>query len=1655
MRRHLPVRAINYLKTHLQKKKWRRVVTALSCIVVFCTTYALILPAVTMSQQPFCGKEEHTHEPDSCYERVLICGQETADGAAPEQTAHVHTDACYQEEAILVCELAEGEGAHLHTADCFDEAGNIVCGLEENLGHQHTADCYRTSWVLICGQEEGAEEEAPAQHAHTDACYEDRLVCEKEEHAHSLICYSDPTADLESPAVWERTIPQDLTDDLAANVAAVANSQLGYAQSSRNYTVDENGGIHGYTRYGAWFGDPYGEWCAMFASFCLHYAGIEQSVFPYASGCIYWTEQLTAAGLYAPVGTMAPRMGDLVFFDQDGDRLADHVGILTDAQPETLTTAEGNIGGCVVRNTYVPDDASILGYGILPVSAPDTPDEPDPGPQPICGLEAHTHGPDCYSEDGLLICPLPQHTHTADCYEQLAEHTPLCGLNEHTHTESCYDADGTLLCTLPEHTHTDSCYLPQEPAKQDFSYDDAQLHLRVTVESPQPLPEGTALAVQTVDADSTLLSASASSGAEQWIVRQIGLTQAETPVDTSEMTLTAEVLVKSVALSPLFEQTDEASADVGVTVSVMQTDEDAGLQEVESVTVAPGESVPALTVSVQDGTLVLLASSANPEFTVQYYADIPRFATSGDAALTIFDTAGRNLPTNKKTNPTKTLQLKKTGNTTQKNAGNATEEYVVATAPELTRMYDDNTFEYVSAPEPKYVDKLMDNEHYRIKAIWVLKDGRNSASTDAADWDVYRYSDSIRFTNRQAAAAQDLNLIYIKPGKQTVLRLVYDAVQTDFTTPATFYDYDISSGANGAGKWSTGITGINLPGNYGTSTNGQRKWDSYCDVLAFGNANCGTGMGNYKFDDVYLNCYSGQNYGCTFRLAKELQDGKIVYNDWIVAPKLFNDGDANGKHTYSGSSLTFQQVGDTYTLSSARVAGLGSIDRLDKFFNPSPKADTTHTHIYTNDFWPLDAAIEKKDPLFGSYSNPIYYQGFKSDDGVNGSNWVDESKTLPFSDDGQAHNSFFGMQYAVEFTLTPDYVGPLEYTFFGDDDMWVFLDNQLVCDIGGVHSSVGEYVDLWDYLQKEGRTKTEKHTLTIFYTERGASGSTCYMNFTLPSVSGINIKQTTGGLMVYKEVSGEADPAQEFTFHAVFTRSDDSALTDDHTCYRYNANGVRIDQFNLHSDGSFQLKAGEHLEILNLPVGTSYAIVEQPAEGYSTTHTVNGVVSTGRNATGIIVKDTLNEVVFTNTHSETVPLRLQKLDQDSKPLSGAVFQLQNAYGDTINVVRDGDGRYSAVTSAADVIEPGKLYYITAAGDQSYVVGQNTSNFDAQLQKKTGANTQKVRVYRQNDGSYSFQSAANGKWLDLDAGGLTDGTLIHFWENPSTPTTHDNQKWYLSVNKDGTFKIKPRVAVLRESNLVMDLNGGSIGEGGKIQGWEDNSTIAQKWLLVPVGPVQSPAATQDLEVGATGELTVTGLLPGCYTLTETTVPAGFRDSLGEISLKVNADGTVIVTKPNVFVEVDGQGALLKIKNQHKDVDLTLEKRLLHSTVTTKFSFTVTYTTPDGSTLQETVQLRGGEQQKLTLPYGSEVTITEENHDGFAVAFQTNGMTLDSDNGSCSFRLRENILITAVNSAGYALPSTGGGGTGWFMTAGLLLFCGAALASICLRKRRDAH
>lgn len=1674
-----------------RRRKRRIWVAGLCCAVAAATAYVLTRPALTMTQQTFCGQEAHTHD-ESCYETILICGQ---DEQLPveQPTPHVHTEDCYAARLVL------------------------VCGQEESEEHTHTEDCCQTQYELICPLEEGEAEDEPEipAHVHTDACYETRLICEKPEHTHSLSCYADAQADLESASVWEQTIPQTLSGQWRADVVAVAESQLGYAASTRNYIVDEAGGMHGYTRYGAWYGSPYGEWCAMFASFCLHYAGVPEDSIPAQAGCIRWTEQLQALGRYAAAGAAAPQPGDLVFFDTGSDGYADHVALVAEVSADgaSLTTIEGNVGGCVVRKQHALDEAGLLGFGILPEQedngeTPEEPAEPEtPARTPLCGHEehshtadcydetgalictleehthvescyqtaaektplceheAHTHTADCYDETGALICALEEHTHTDACYEPAAEKTPLCGLEEHTHTEDCYSADGTLVCELPEHTHTDTCY--EAASTQRFSYADAQLQLTLTVESAQPLPEGTELDVQATDAAvfSGLSDGEASDGAEQWIVRQLALVQSGEALDTAAYRMTAEIAVTDAVLQPLLGQLDaldEAApeAETGVTLAVMQAG-DEGLQELDSATISAEEAAPVFTVSVQSGTIAVLASSANPQFTVQYYAEIPRFDKSGDYPLTVFDTSGGVLPGNNTTNKKKSIYLAKSDEQTPNgvNAGNSSYYYTVATTNTLTQVYSDNTFAYISSPGLKYIDKLTDNEHYKCRELWVLKEGGDPNSTDHNNWTVYQNLDAVQFTNRAEIAAENPGTyIYIRPGGQTTLRLVYSAMNDFFTSSAAFYDYDITDGNKEGDYWLTGTSGINSKSNYPTN-NAKTKWTDYRDTLAFGNANCGTGMANYQFAGRYLNKFSGvrDDFGCTFKLANSLdENGHIVYDDWLIAPKLFNDGNANGKKTYSGSSLTFNRVGDTYTLTSATAAGVGSIGTLEKFFNPSPKAGTIYDEnytnsegqkniIFTNNFWPLDGAQDKKDPIFGETGKAVPYRGYVS--GGNG-NWTAEPGTFPVSDDGRAHNSFFGMQYAVEFTLTPDYVGPLEYTFFGDDDMWVFLDQQLVCDIGGVHSSVGEYVNLWDYINKidgKERTETKTHTLTIFYTERGASGSTCYMNFTLPSVSGVTLKQTTGNLSVGKEVVGESDPTKDFTFQATF------GSTSAFAYYRFDANGIRVDtdqELLLSSGQTFTLKAGEHVEFQNLPIGMQYSFKETDYSGYSVTNTVNGVVSAGANATGVLIKDMLNEVIFTNTRG-TVPLTLQKLDQDGKPFKGAVFELKNAADALVYAMKDTDSTsgqilYTVPSSGANQIQSGALYYIVLAAEPSFVIGQDASaeKHDATLQKKADNGLQKFRVYRQADGSYSFYCEQSQFWIDLDGRGLTNGTLVHFWSNADHPTTEDAQKWYLIANGDGTFKIKPRVAVLAQSKSVLDLNGATIAEGQRIQVWTDNASPAQKWLLVPVEEAAAPKTTKELAVDDGGVLRLAGLLPGSYTLTETKAPGGYQKLSQPISFRVGADGTITLADGTITDAIVANDGILQVRNRHEDLTLTLKKELVNSQSTQKFRFTVSYEI-NGQTVTETRELAGGESGTLKIPYGAAVTITETEHDGFAVTFKNSETVLSQGNTCTIDRMTADAAITAVNAAGYALPGTGGGAL-WLQLAGAALAALAVLA-----------
>ena len=276
------------------------------------------------------------------------------------------------------------------------------------------------------------------------------------------------------------------------------------------------------------------------------------------------------------------------------------------------------------------------------------------------------------------------------------------------------------------------------------------------------------------------------------------------------------------------------------------------------------------------------------------------------------------------------------------------------------------------------------------------------------------------------------------------------------------------------------------------------------------------------------------------------------------------------------------------------------------------------------------SASNRKDPLFGRTGQSIPFAGFAP--GGNPANgWTAETGTFPQSDDGREHNCYFGMHFAVNFSLTADYVGPLEYYFFGDDDMWVFLDGQLVCDIGGVHSSMGEYVNLRDYL-RNGSTGT--HTLAVFYTERGASGSTCWMSFTLPNVSGAVTGQEVGSLQVSKRLQREdgseiTDSDERFHFQIDFLTGENGAAL--HNSFAYSVSDGSFG--SIRSGQTVLLRGGESLTVSGIPAGTRYTVRELDSNGYTTT--VNG--ASGYVVSGQIASNQSAHADYINTTHYELP----------------------------------------------------------------------------------------------------------------------------------------------------------------------------------------------------------------------------------------------------------------------------------------------------------------------------------------------------------------------------------------------------------------------------------
>lgn len=375
--------------------------------------------ALTTDNEYCCGMEEHVHTDECYTEELVCGYEEgepedpdsafSVDPEPPteepeaepeepepeeiEPEVHHHTADCYETVLVEHKELTCGQEEHTHDDTCpvDPDTGDFLCGFEE---HTHTDDCFTTETEteekLVCGYEEGevlsdgtaaedgiaaledtntatsVEEEdssseavsEPVLHHHTEACYEKVLTCTIPEHTHTLECLADYSADVETDDDWQK-YSVGLSDNWNEALLAVAKEQLGYKESEKNFQTDEALGdiidVHHYTRYGAFYGNPYADWDVAFIAFCQHYAGIPKTEIPQRLGLEALRADMDAMGFaYLTEGEDAAYEaipGDVVTYNKNGTADDETIGIVETVGDDSLTVISGAVEGAVAEVT--------------------------------------------------------------------------------------------------------------------------------------------------------------------------------------------------------------------------------------------------------------------------------------------------------------------------------------------------------------------------------------------------------------------------------------------------------------------------------------------------------------------------------------------------------------------------------------------------------------------------------------------------------------------------------------------------------------------------------------------------------------------------------------------------------------------------------------------------------------------------------------------------------------------------------------------------------------------------------------------------------------------------------------------------------------------------------------------------------------------------------------------------------------------------------------------------------------------------------------------------------------------------------------------------------------------------------------------------------
>lgn len=394
-----------------------------------------------------------------------------------------------------------------------------------------------------------------------------------------------------------------------------------------------------------------------------------------------------------------------------------------------------------------------------------------------------------------------------------------------------------------------------------------------------------------------------------------------------------------------------------------------------------------------------------------------------------------------------------------------------------------------------------------------LSPGESISNYDIADnWNI-NYAEK---STADGSFERISNLNEIKVVSDCTIKVYYTPQYERFPGSTIFYDYTVKAGKKESYLLGDSYYSFNqLTNDKSSNVSGDQK------LIAGTNTN-DQNYEKYRKYQIWLSDSSGvtrdanrwtEGDSTIPKLLKGIDDkGNVIFN--YAEPGFFVDSNYSIDYraswnssveerflrkVYKNYTLVFDRNGDTYTLSGVEDGGKNWVTGAG------------------NNFYPLDKVL------------PSYEE----------------------SERGNNHNNYFGMRYDVTFKIG-DYVGPLNYEFTGDDDLWVVLDGKkIVIDLGGIHSAAKGNVDLWQYIGQAASLseaqKQQTHTLTILYMERGAVASNCEMKFTLPSAKIQQVDQTQmTNISFYKtDAEGNGLPGAQFsltndTTHTTMLAASDS-----------------------------------------------------------------------------------------------------------------------------------------------------------------------------------------------------------------------------------------------------------------------------------------------------------------------------------------------------------------------------------------------------------------------------------------------------------------------------------------------------------------------------------